>query len=528
MQTTIPIKTRSRRRWRHILLGILFEIALFAIVCIPPATWLASEIRNLIFFVHLPIFFFLGAVSETMVSGGMVIVLLLLGLIAMGLFWGLVFNWILSLNARLWAGVFVSQRQRLLARRLFGLIIVLAFIVAISDYLPAKPRPFTMSPDVQSVVKANNGFAIDLYQKLRDNQGNLFLSPFSISAALAMTYAGADGPTKSEMASVLHFDSVQTNIPAAFQKLNNRIRQVQRWNRITLMTANSIWCQQNHSFAARFLELIHEYYSGDAESVDFINAPEAAQSKINSWVARATDEKIENLIGSGKFSALTRLVLCNAIYFKGKWQTQFKASETRPAPFYVSTNQIVTVAMMWQEFEFKTMHSDFNAVELLELPYTGRNLSMIIILPAGQPQFDPDGSYSLSDVERQLTAQTLRSWVTNLDQREPHKTDVSIPRFTIVQDFDISDELKSLGMASAFDENRANFSGIDGTNDLFLSGVIHKAFVDVNESGTEAVAASWFLVKIRGNGGAVHRKPPLYLSHSRQRHRCNLISWQNR
>lgn len=496
MQTTIPIKTPRRHWWRLILLGILFEIGLIAILFIPPGTLLASDIRNLIILVHMPILFFLADASDSMA-----LILLPLALIAMGLIWALVFYWILCAKKRLWAGMFVSQRQRLLAKRVFGLTIALAFIVAVSDYLPAKPRPFTMSPEVQSVVEANNAFAIDLYQELRNNQGNLFLSPYSISSALAMTYSGADGPTRSEMARVLHFDSIQTNIPAAFQKLNNRIHQVQRWNRISLMTSNSLWCQQSYPFAANFLELIHECYSGDAESVDFINAPEAAQNKINSWVARATDGKIQNLIGPGKFSTLTRLVLCNAIYFKGKWQTQFKASETRPAPFYVSTNQTVTVPMMWQQSEFKTMRSDDDSVELLELPYVGRDLSMIIILPAGEPQFDPDGSYSLSDVEGRLTAQTLHSWLTNLDQRMPYKINVSIPRFTTVQDFNLSGQLESLGMISAFDENRANFSGMDGTTNLYLSDVFHKAFVEVNEAGTEAAAASWVVVKTRGGPG---------------------------
>ncbi|HUA66508.1 MAG TPA: serpin family protein [Alphaproteobacteria bacterium] len=494
MQTTIPVNT-SRRRWLPlILLGILFEIALTVFLFVPSETWLGSEIRNLIFAVHLPVYLFLNLFLDT-ASDSAGVVLLLVAFLAMGLFWALVFYWILRLKMWLWTSALVSRHRRR-ANCVAGLVITLALIAAVWNLLPAKPRPFAISRDVQSVVEANNAFAIDLYQKLRDTGGNLFFSPYSISSALAMTYAGAEGQTKTEMAKVLHFDFRNADIPVAFQNLNGRVRQVQRWTRIKLITANSLWCQQNYPMALGYLKLIHNSYDGDTKSADFITAPDIARNGINSWVARKTGGKIQNLVGPGALSSSTRLVLCNAIYFKGKWQTQFKASETKPAPFYVSTNQTVTVPMMFQESEFKVIRSDDELVDLLELPYVGGDLSMIVILPVmdfDSGEFHPP----LSDVEEKLTAQTLRFWLAQLDEGHKHKADVYIPRFTTVKDLDLSDQLKSLGMALAFDKNRANFSGMTGTNDLYLSDVCHKAFVEVNESGTEAAAASWALVKTR-------------------------------
>jgi serpin B len=490
METTIPFKASGSRWWRLILSGVLFEIALVVIVCLLPETWLASEIRNATIVVHLPLLIVLASAPD--VLG---LVLLPFALFAMGLFWALVFYWILRLKTRLWTSV--SSRHEVALKCVFCLVVLLALVLTVLGLLPANPRPFAISPEIRSVVEANNAFAIDLYQKLRDNRGNLFFSPYSISSVLAMTCAGAGGQTKSEMVKALHFDSEGVAVPVAFKKLTDRIREVQRWNRITLMSANSIWCQQNHPLAAKFLSSVRENYNGDAKSVSFINAPEAAQNEINSWVSQKTGGKIQNLIEPGKLSDSTRMVLCNAIYFKGKWQTQFKASETRRAPFYVSTNRIVNVPMMRQEARFKIMRSDDMTVSLIELPYIGSDLSMVIILPVTEPEFDSEHVIPLSDVEGNLTSQTLRSWLAELDQCNAYKAIVSIPRFKTGQDFDLSGCLKALGMASAFDKDKANFSGMDETTNLYVSDVFHRAFVEVNESGTEAAAASLVFVKTR-------------------------------
>ncbi len=360
--------------------------------------------------------------------------------------------------------------------------------------------PFTASLEVKSAVDGNTAFAFDLYQKLKDRPGNLFFSPYSLSTALAMTYAGARGQTENEMAKVLHFNLAQTNLPMAFGSLGARMNQIQRWNRITLTTANSLWCQQDYRFTNSFLNLIHKYYSADARQVDFKHSPQAASSEINQWVERETKEKITDVVEPGQFTDLTRMVLCDAIYFKGKWQYQFEPRATKPAPFHVTTNETVTVPMMYQHAHFKTARSDDDSVELLELPYSGTDLSMIILLPQIEYPLPDVEQPGLPDLEQKLTADNLHAWLAKLDQANRDKTSVRLPRFTTTQSFDLVKELKSLGMPSAFDDS-ADFSGMDGTTNLFVSDVMHKAFVEVNESGTEAAATTLALVKTKSQAG---------------------------
>jgi len=385
----------------------------------------------------------------------------------------------------------LSSRRFLL---LLGFLCVIFLVLKIIHFHREAIIPLMALPEVKSVVNGNTAFALDLYQKLKAGPGNLFFSPYSISTALAMTYAGARGQTESEMAKVLHFNPAQTNLPAAFGALDSRMNRIQRWGHITLTTANALWCQRDYRFTDVFLNLVHRYYGADARQVDFKHSAPAASDEINKWVERETKGKIKDVVEPSQFSELTRLVLCDAIYFKGKWQYQFKASETKPAPFRVSTNETVTVPMMCQESEFKMAKSGDDTVELLELPYSGNDLSMIILLPVslqGQHRVKPG---NLSDLEQKLTADNLHAWLAKLDQKTPKKTSVGLPRFTTIQSFDLTKELKTLGISSAFDDT-ANFSGMDGTTNLHISDVLHKAFVEVNEAGTEAAAAT--LIEMR-------------------------------
>jgi serpin B len=365
---------------------------------------------------------------------------------------------------------------------------------------PEATIPFTVSPEVKSAVEGNTAFALDLYQKLKEQPGNLFFSPYSVSASLAMTYAGARGQTESEMARTLHFNLVKTNLPVAFAALGARMNQIQRWNRITLTTANSLWCQQDYRFTDAFLNLVHKYYGAEARQVDFIHSAQSASAEINKWVERNTQEKIKDVVEPGQFTDLTRLVLCDAVYFKGKWQYQFKVSDTKPAPFHVTTNETVTVPIMHQLSEFKMAHSDDYAVDLLELPYSGNDLSMIILLPQVEYPLPDVKQPGLPDLEQKLTAENLHTWLAKLDQANPHKTSVWLPRFTTTQSFDLVKELNYLGMTLAFNE-AADFSGMDGTTNLFVSDVIHKAFVEVNEAGTEAAAVTSVHVMTKSSSG---------------------------
>jgi serpin B len=366
---------------------------------------------------------------------------------------------------------------------------VIVLVLQIIRFHRETPIPFTASPEVKSAVDGNTAFALDLYQKLKDRPGNLFFSPYSVSTALAMTYAGARGQTESEMAKVLHFNPAQTNLPAVFAALGTRMNQIQRWNRITITTASSLWCQQDYRFTDTFLNLIHKYYDADARQVDFRHSPQAASNEINQWAERETKRKIKDVVEPGLFTDYTRLVLCDAIYFKGTWLNQFKVSDTKPAPFYVTTNETVTVPMMSQKTHFNTAQSDDSAVELLELPYSGGDLSMIILLPTSVRELPDVEHNNLSDLEQKLTADNLWAWLFKLDQARSRETRVTLPRFTTTQGFELAKELKSLGMSSAFNDS-ADFSGLDGTTNLFISEVIHKAFVEVNEAGTEAAAAT--------------------------------------
>jgi len=388
-------------------------------------------------------------------------------------------------------------------RRFFLLLGFLCVIVLVLNFIPfhsGTPIPFTASPEVKSTVDGNTAFALNLYQTLKDRPGNLFFSPYSISTALAITYAGARGQTESEMAKVFHFNFAATNPPVAFAALDARMNRIQRWSRITLTTANSLWCQQDYRFTDPFLDLIHKFYRADARQVDFKHSATVAAREINGWVERETKGKLKDVIEPGQITELTRLVLCNAIYFKGKWQHQFEVSDTKPGAFHITTNETVTVPMMSQKAHFKLARSDDSSVELVELPYSGTDLSMIILLPQVEylpPDVEQPG---LPDLESKLTADNLRAWLTKLDQANLHETWVALPRFTTTQSFELAKELKSLGMPSAFNEN-ADFSGMDGTTNLFVSDVIHKAFVEVNEAGTEATATTWVRVASRSMSG---------------------------
>jgi serine protease inhibitor len=489
-----------RRLRRFFLIGLLFEVVLIALGFLLPESWLQVEVRNFLVITHYPLMFLMEAVAEGLRLDGAVlgILLLLIGLALMGAVWGLLIYLVMRSVKAVMAHF--SQRQKLVFRYGLGFFCAAIVLWAVASNLPATPIPFTASPEVKSTVDGNTAFALDLYQKLKEQPGNLFFSPFSISTSLAMTYAGARGQTETEMAGALHFNLAQTNLPAAFRELAERMNRIQRWNRVTLATANSLWCQKDYQFTDAFLNLVHNYYRAKARPVDFKRSPQAAADEINGWVERQTKRKIKAAVTPSQFTDLTKLVLCNAIYFKGKWQHQFKVGDTKPDVFHVTTNKTVTVPMMHQKEHFKMAQSDDYSVELLELPYSGTDLSMIILLPQIEYSSPDVENPGLPDLEQKLTAENLRAWLAKLDQASPRKTWVTLPRFTATQSFDLVKTLQSSGMTSAFDDS-ANFSGMDGTTNLFISDVIHKSFVEVNESGTEATAVTVQVAMTRSSAG---------------------------
>ena len=331
--------------------------------------------------------------------------------------------------------------------------------------------------DATALVTGNNTFALDLYGALRKQEGNLFLSPFSISTALAMTYAGARGNTAAQMEQALHFEVKREHLHQAFAQLIEQLGAQAREGGYQLSVANALWGQQGAGFLEEFLNLTEKHYGAGLRQVDFAGAAEAARRTINAWVEKETQGKIKDLLQPGVLGALTRLVLTNAIYFKGTWASQFEEGATREEPFTLATGQQVKVPMMNKTEKFGyTEAEDFQA---LELPYAGDDLSMVVFLPR-----TVDG---LPALEEKLSLENLERWLGGLRRRQ---VQVSLPRFTMTSQFGLQEVLKSLGITDAFSLPPADFSGMNGRTDLFISAVVHKAFVDVNEEGTEAAAAT--------------------------------------
>jgi serpin B len=344
------------------------------------------------------------------------------------------------------------------------------------------------------IAQANNAFALDLYGRLTaGSQGNLFFSPNSIETALAMTYAGARGDTASQMAAVLHLpatsDAVHKDLGDFLKTLNGPAADTGKPRGYTLTVANALWAQQGYSFLPAFINLVQTNYGAGLQTVDFVNNTEAARQTINAWIEKKTHGKITNLIPQGALTELTRLVLTNAIYFKGSWAYPFDKAATNPEPFHVSASEDKSVPMMHRTGEYGYTETD--TLQALQLRYAGGDLSMIILLPK-----QSDG---LPSLEKQLTPAELDDLLGNLDDQ---KVIVSIPRFKLTEQFELGPVLQSLGMVDAF--GVADFSGMDGKRDIGISSVIHKAFVDVNEEGTEAAAATAVAVA----GMAMGMEPP--------------------
>ncbi len=342
-------------------------------------------------------------------------------------------------------------------------------------------------PDViRARVADNNEFAFSLYQKIAGAEPNLgknvFFSPYSISTALGMTYAGARGETAQQMAAVLRFDEDQEALHRSFRDLAARLDGTGKPYQLKI--ANALWGQRDYPFEAKFLSLIGEYYAGGFQTLDFAQAPEPSRVAINQWVERQTADKIRNLLQQGDITSLTRLVLTNAIYFKGEWETPFEKNQTRPAPFKVNPGNTVEVPMMMRTGQLPYAETD--TLQAVELPYAGKDLAMVLLLPKDD----------LGSLEQYLSRQQVGILLT---QMQPIRLSLFLPRFKFDARYALQnkDYLPALGMVDAFDSQLADFSGLTGHKALHISGVFHKAFIDVNESGTEAAAATAVVVGLK-------------------------------
>jgi serine protease inhibitor len=329
--------------------------------------------------------------------------------------------------------------------------------------------------ELATLAAGNTAFALDLYRYLAENQqGNLFLSPASISAALAMTRGGARGTTAAEMDTTLHFSLPQERLHPAYAALDASLNSADDpWE---LAIANRLWGQQGMAFEQPFLDLTRTHYGAEMASVDFAGATEPTRLEINGWVSDNTAERIPELLKPGVIDASTALVLTNAIYFLGTWDNAFDPALTSDQPFTTAAGKELKVPLMFQESTVRW--SETEELALLALPYSGDRLEMVIALPAAH-----DG---LPALEAALSPATLAEW----DQAmRPAKVKVWLPRFELNADFELSKALGDLGMPTAFGGG-ADFSGMTTDTGLFISAVVHQAFVDVNEQGTEAAAAT--------------------------------------
>ncbi|MEW6229028.1 MAG: serpin family protein [Bacillota bacterium] len=357
-----------------------------------------------------------------------------------------------------------------------GIIVLACVLAAVFSGVGAKLSA-TDKADIDSVVAGNNSFAFDFYRQLAKDEGNLFFSPYSVSSALAMTYAGAREETARQMASVLHFGLAPEKLHPALSDLMGTLNATGRSYQLSV--ANALWGQTGYEFRQEFLDITNKYYGAGFKEVDYTDDEKREQTRqtINKWVEAKTNNKIRELIKPNDLSYLTRLVLTNAIYFKGKWEIQFKPEDTKVMSFYVSAKEKVDVPMMHQTAKFNYAEND--QAQILEMPYTGGDLSMVVLLP--KP------GYELAKLEGALRLENVQPWLTQLSRRE---VVVFLPRFKLEKRFLLNEELQQLGMVDAFDEDRADFSGMTPGRDLYISKVIHKAFVEVNEEGTEAAAAT--------------------------------------
>jgi len=341
--------------------------------------------------------------------------------------------------------------------------------------------PRVEAADLADVVSGNSAFAFDLYQVLSEAKGNLFYSPHSISLALAMTYAGARGETEQQMADTLRFTLSQDRLHPALNGLDIELARRgegaggrdQKGFRLTIL--NAIWGQEGYAFLSEFLDVLAENYGAGLRLLDFVNAAEESRVTINDWVSDQTEGRIEDLIPQGVINAATRLVLTNAIYFNAAWLHPFQEQWTHDGEFYLLDGGEVTVPMMSQTQSFG--YAEGEGYQAVELPYDGRELSMVILLPR-EGQFDA--------FESSLDVQRVDRIVRDLGQRQVALT---MPKFEFESSFRLVPALTAMGMPLAF-SGEADFSGMTGSRDLFIADVIHRAFVAVDEAGTEAAAAT--------------------------------------
>lgn len=359
--------------------------------------------------------------------------------------------------------------------------------VLMSD-LPRETSPAVSQSELAQLVQGNSDFAFDLYKYLKDEDGNLFFSPFSISMALAMTYAGARGESEAQMAQTLHYLLSQEDLHAAFNALDLALAsrgegaEGADGEGFRLNIVNAIWGQVDYDFLSSFLDLLAENYGAGLRVLDYMNNPEGSRQAINQWVSDQTEGRIKDLLPEGSITPMTRLVLTNAIYFNAAWNLPFEEEDTTDGVFHLADGTQVTVPMMNQTEYFR--YAEENGLIAIELPYDREELSMVILT-------NEDGTFA--GLENSLTREAVESVIGKLENT---RIALAMPKFEFESKFGLKETLVNMGMVEPFDAYKADFSGMTGVKELYISDVIHKAFISVDEAGTEAAAATGVVVGV--------------------------------
>jgi len=359
-------------------------------------------------------------------------------------------------------------------------------VEAIKSDISRDTQPIIDNNDISAVATGNNAFALDLLHQLQSQPGNVFYSPLSISSALAMTYAGARGVTETQMAQVLHYALPQASLHPVFNQLllaldsRATAEGVDPEKGFKLHIANALWGQKGFPFNAGFLDTLALNYGAGMYLTDFQADPEGARKAINDWVNRETEERIKDIVPPGAIDTLTRLVLANAIYFMADWMSEFNKDATNDQDFHLADGSTVSVPTMFQNTSFR--YAVVEGLQALELPYAGDQLSMVILLP-------DEGK--LAEVQTGLDTTQLDALLNSLDYKD---VNLWLPKIKYEYSLNLVEPLKAMGMVDAFDPNTADLSGMDSARDLYISDILHKAFVAVDEAGTEAAAATVVIV----------------------------------
>ncbi|WFN36714.1 serpin family protein [Methanomicrobium antiquum] len=361
----------------------------------------------------------------------------------------------------------------------------------------------TKSPQ-EIVADSNNAFAFSLYRLLSAeslDDENIFFSPYSVSSAFALVLEGAKGNTADEIKDVFSFPKSMDTLRQGFYSLNEGINY--EGSGYSLSTANALWAEKTYPFLESYLKTAEEYYSANTTNLDFKNSPEESRLTINSWTEDKTNQKIKDLIPEGMISPLTKLVITNAVYFKGDWVYEFDKEKTQKADFY-SPSGVVEVDMMQRtDEEAVFMYYESDTLKALKMPYESegkKKLFMTVLLPKDNSALEP-GEFvdadKLAEIEKSFKSQQVH---------------VYLPKFKLETEYSLNDALEKMGMPKAFSDE-ADFSGMDGTDDLFISDVVHKAYVDVNEEGTEAAAATGIVFRTTSAGPTDVEVPEFLADH---------------